>query len=76
MAIMKYDEDYNLDEPCLSCNKAYVDNLFYEWHCDEKECVFNDKKHEVSCDRNICVSNEYNGIGCDECVVNKEKKDE
>ena len=19
------------------------------------------------CDRNICVSNEYNGIGCDEC---------
>ena len=23
------------------------------------------------CDRNICVSNEYNGIGCDECVVNK-----
>lgn len=23
------------------------------------------------CDRNICISNEYNGIGCDECVVNK-----
>ncbi len=23
------------------------------------------------CDRNICISNEYNGIGCDECIVNK-----
>ena len=23
------------------------------------------------CDRNICVSNEYNGIGCDECEVTK-----
>lgn len=26
------------------------------------------------CDRNICLSNEYNGIGCDECVVNKEQE--
>ena len=34
-----------------------------------------DKKREVSCDRNICVSNEYNGIGCDECVVNKENEE-
>lgn len=25
---------------------------------------------EMSCDRNICVSNEYNGIGCDECICN------
>lgn len=23
------------------------------------------------CDRNICMSNEYSGIGCDECEVNK-----
>ena len=23
------------------------------------------------CDRNICVSNEYNNIGCDECEVTK-----
>ena len=23
------------------------------------------------CDRNICTSNEYNGIGCDECEVTK-----
>jgi len=23
------------------------------------------------CDRNICIKNEYNGIGCDECEVTK-----
>ena len=23
------------------------------------------------CDRNICIQNEYNGIGCDECEVTK-----
>ena len=26
------------------------------------------------CDRNICISNEYNGIGCDECEVTKSQK--
>ena len=27
------------------------------------------------CDRNICISNEYNGIGCDECIVNKAEQE-
>lgn len=26
------------------------------------------------CDRNICIKNEYNGIGCDECEVTKSQK--
>ena len=26
------------------------------------------------CDRNICVSNEYNGVGCDECEVTKSQE--
>lgn len=26
------------------------------------------------CDRNICVSNEYNGIGCDECEITKSQE--
>ena len=26
------------------------------------------------CDRNICTSNEYNGIGCDECEVTKSRE--
>ena len=25
---------------------------------------------KVYCDRNLCTQNEYNGIGCDECIVN------
>jgi len=25
------------------------------------------------CDRNICIKNEYNGIGCDECEVTSRK---
>ena len=52
MAIMKYDEDYNLVEPCLSCDKGYVDNLFYEWHCDEKMCVFDDKENKEATNEN------------------------
>ncbi len=28
------------------------------------------------CDRNICTRNEYNGISCDECVVNKAEIEE
>ena len=38
MASMNFDEDWLLEEPCISCNKCYIDNLFYEWCCDEKEC--------------------------------------
>ena len=29
---------------------------------------------EKYCDRNICISNEYNGIGCDECEVTKSRE--
>ena len=28
------------------------------------------------CDRNICLRNEYNGISCDECDVNKTNTEE
>lgn len=30
------------------------------------------KEEIVYCDRNLCTQNEYNGISCDECIVNKE----
>lgn len=36
---MKFDKDGLIEEPCLSCDKAYVDNLYYEWQCNEKKCV-------------------------------------
>lgn len=35
---MKFDEEGLLKEPCISCDKARVDNLFYEWYCDAKKC--------------------------------------
>lgn len=40
MAKMNLNEYGNLEEPCLSCDKAYTDDLFYEWWCDEKECPY------------------------------------
>ena len=40
MAKMVLDEYGFLEEPCLSCDKAYTDDLFYEWCCDEKECPY------------------------------------
>lgn len=27
------------------------------------------------CDRDICLLNDYNGIGCEECIVNKNEED-
>ncbi len=33
------------------------------------------KAEKPMCDRNICLSNEYNGIGCEECVVNKAEQE-
>ena len=40
MAEMILDEYGFLEEPCLSCDKARTDDLFYEWYCDEKECPY------------------------------------
>jgi hypothetical protein len=41
MAKMIFDEDGLLCEPCLSCDKPYVENVWNEWRCDEKECPHN-----------------------------------
>ena len=43
MAEMILDEYGFLEEPCLSCDKARTDDLFYEWYCDEKECPYKAK---------------------------------
>lgn len=39
MARMNIDEDGILDEPCASCDSAYLEDIWYEWCCDEKECT-------------------------------------
>lgn len=33
-----------------------------------------EKQEPAYCDRNICLRNEYNGIGCDECEVTKSQE--
>ena len=44
MAIMSFDDEGILDEPCLSCDKAYVEDIWCEWCCDEKECPYKGKE--------------------------------
>lgn len=38
MAKMIFDNDGLLEEPCLSCDKAYVEDIWNEWCCDERDC--------------------------------------
>lgn len=46
MAKMNIDEEGLLDEQCLSCEKAYVEDIWHEWCCDEKECSYEPQKSE------------------------------
>lgn len=44
---------------------------------DKYKAESEEKKEGLKyCDRNICVSNEYSGIGCDECMVNAESEEQ
>ena len=38
------DEDGDIAEPCLSCDKAYIEDIWNEWCCDEKECLYKKEK--------------------------------
>lgn len=46
MAKMIFDEDGLLEEPCLSCDKAYIEDIWNEWYCDEKECPYKRESEE------------------------------
>ena len=43
---MNYDEDGYLKEPCLSCEKSYIEDIWYSWQCDEKECQYKKGKEK------------------------------
>ena len=30
-----------------------------------------DKEESKYCDRNVCIRNEYNGVGCEDCEITK-----
>lgn len=40
MARVRVDNDGCLEEPCLSCTEVYVEDIWNEWCCDKKECLF------------------------------------
>ena len=54
---------------CEKCGKPLT--LFEGRYCLECEKAEQEPKY---CDRNICLKNEYNGIGCDECEVTKSQE--
>lgn len=33
------DEDYCLKEPCLSCEKSYVKDIWHDYCCDRERCI-------------------------------------
>lgn len=51
---------------CEKCGKPLT--LFEGRYCLECEKAEQEPKY---CERNICLKNEYNGIGCDECEVGR-----
>lgn len=59
--------------PCEVCPLVKVDEtaILDGW---DKVYPDDDEVEPRYCDRNICASNEVNGIGCDECPIGKENK--
>lgn len=56
--------------------QAVLDLINADWKYEGLEVPVNslpsvNPQEPKYCDRNICISNEYNGIGCDECEVIK-----
>lgn len=41
-----FDEEGFLDEPCLSCDHSYLEDIWHEWCCDEKECAIQESKED------------------------------
>lgn len=47
----------------------------YEEHKAVLDILEQEPTDKPMCDRNICISNEYSGIGCDKCIVNKAEQE-
>jgi len=87
---MNFDEEGLLDEPCLSCEKARVEDIWWEWYCDEKECmckieneeVDEDMQHEeydpcYKCSKYDYFVDEDGEVicVCDDCIYGKYRKE-
>lgn len=42
-----YDEDYLPEEPCLSCEKSYIEDIWNEYCCDEKKCIHEEEYFQL-----------------------------
>lgn len=56
-------------------DKHYI-RIFKSWDMDLVLGSAGLRDNEQSCDRNICLQNEYNNIGCEDCVVTKGENNE
>lgn len=71
------DEYIKVPKKALKYRTAGMVAYNAEWlknHFDIERAVICGTQETKYCDRNICVSNEYNGIGCDECEVTKSQE--
>ena len=53
-------------ESTLESMKIFINILYLTELKDELK-----GENKLTCDRNICLQNEYNNIGCEDCVVTK-----
>ena len=42
------DDEYLPVEPCVSCEKSYVEDIWWEWCCDAKKCIHKEEYDAVS----------------------------
>lgn len=70
-----YAEEIEVVELTDECIERIADAVAKKLAGDEKKMTFMDIIREMageeslSCDRNICTENEYNGVSCDECWI-------
>ena len=63
------------EHKCADCELVLPDIEIFEAYDMAIKALSQEPTEKPMCDRNICISNEYNGIGCDECIVNKAEQE-
>lgn len=73
-----FEELYNGIDDLPSVNpeesKTEIEELDFVQEHEKIPVTLHITEAQKYCDRNICISNEYNGIGCDECEVTKSQE--
>ena len=47
MGIIHRNEDGEIEEPCLSFDYAYVEDIWFELFCDKKRCPKMEESDEI-----------------------------